>query len=81
MLFFDRALLAMGNILFLIGITLLMGVKKTSMFFIRKEKLKGTACFVVGVGLIIARFPLIGFFVEGYGILVLFGDFIGVITG
>lgn len=71
----------MGNILFVIGIGLVLGHQKTLSFFARKEKFKGTACFLLGVGLILARYPLIGFVIELYGILCLFGDFFGVIVG
>ncbi|KAG0637440.1 vesicle transport protein [Tuber brumale] len=81
MMFFDRAMLAMGNILFVVGISLFMGPKKTISFFARKEKFRGTACFLLGVGLILAKYPLIGFCIELYGILNLFGDFFGVIIG
>jgi hypothetical protein len=72
-LFFDRALLAMGNILFLIGITLLLGPQRTFVFFARKNKWKGTLAFWAGVLLILMRWPLIGFGVELFGIFVLFG--------
>lgn len=71
----------MGNILFVIGIGLVLGHQKTLSFFARKEKFKGTACFLLGVGLILARYPLIGFVIELYGIMSLFGDFFGVIVG
>lgn len=81
MLFFDRAMLAMGNILFLIGLTIIIGPQKTLMFFARKQKAKGTAAFFAGLLLILMRWPLIGFCVELYGILVLFGDFLGTIAG
>ncbi|KAI5794455.1 Got1/Sft2-like family-domain-containing protein [Peziza echinospora] len=81
MMFFDRAMLAMGNILFVIGIVLLLGVKKVSGFFLRKEKFRGSACFLVGVGLILAKFPLIGFVIELYGIFCLFSDVLGVAVG
>lgn len=40
-LLFDRALLAMGDILFLIGITLLLGPQRTFVFFARKQKWRG----------------------------------------
>ncbi|KAF4587420.1 Got1 family protein [Ophiocordyceps camponoti-floridani] len=80
MLFFDRAMLAMGNILFLIGLTIIIGPQKTMLFFARKQKAKGTVAFFVGLGLILARWTLIGFLVEAYGIAVLFGDFIGTIA-
>ncbi|KEZ41118.1 hypothetical protein SAPIO_CDS7183 [Scedosporium apiospermum] len=81
MLFFDRAMLAMGNILFLIGLTIIIGPQKTLLFFARKQKLKGTAAFFGGLALILLRWTLIGFLVELYGIMVLFGDFLGTIAG
>ncbi|KAK1988025.1 Got1-like family protein [Colletotrichum cereale] len=80
MLFFDRAMLAMGNILFLIGLTIIIGPQKTLLFFARKQKARGTAAFFAGLALILLRWPLIGFCVELYGIMVLFGDFLGTIA-
>ncbi|KAK3903903.1 Got1/Sft2-like family-domain-containing protein [Staphylotrichum tortipilum] len=80
-LFFDRAMLAMGNILFLIGLTIIIGPQKTALFFARRQKLKGTAAFFGGLALIILRWPLIGFLVELYGIVILFGDFLGTVAG
>ncbi|KAI0117216.1 Got1-domain-containing protein [Daldinia grandis] len=80
MLFFDRAMLAMGNILFLIGLTIIIGPQKTLLFFARKQKAKGTAAFFLGLTLILMRWALIGFCVELYGIVVLFGDFLGTIA-
>ncbi|GAB1318876.1 Golgi Transport [Madurella fahalii] len=80
-LFFDRAMLAMGNILFLIGLTIIIGPQKTALFFLRKQKAKGTAAFFGGLALILLRWPLVGFLVELYGIMVLFGDFLGTIAG
>ncbi|RPB23490.1 Got1-domain-containing protein [Terfezia boudieri ATCC MYA-4762] len=81
MFFFDRALILMGNILLLLGITVLLGPTKTFTFFAKKEKLKGTAAFIVGLAFIIARWPMIGFVVECYGLLLLFKDFFGVLVG
>ena len=74
LLFLDRALLAMGNILFLIGITLLLGPSRTFLFFARKSKWRGTLAFWSGIALIVARWTLIGFLVESYGIFILFGE-------
>lgn len=74
-------MLAMGNILFLIGLTIIIGPQKTLLFFARRQKLKGTAAFWGGITLILLRWPLIGFLVELYGIFVLFGDFLGTIAG
>lgn len=68
------------QILFLIGLTVIIGPAKTLLFFARKQKLKGTAAFFGGLVLILLRWPLIGFLVELYGIMVLFGDFLGTIA-
>ncbi|KAF1953500.1 got1 family protein [Byssothecium circinans] len=81
MMFFDRSMLAMGNILFLIGLTLIIGPQKTAAFFARRQKWKGTAAFLVGITLILLRWPFFGFLIEMYGILVLFGDFFATIAG
>ncbi|KAI9756712.1 MAG: Golgi Transport, partial [Candelina submexicana] len=69
-------------ILFLIGLTLLLGPARTlSFFFLRRPKLKGTLSFLTGILLILFRWPLVGFLVELYGILVLFGDFFRTVAG
>ncbi|KAL4949870.1 vesicle transport protein [Aspergillus filifer] len=81
LMFFDRSLLAMGNILFLIGLTLIIGLEKTLAFFSRRQKLKGTAAFVFGILLILLRWPLTGFLIELYGLFILFGDFLVTIGG
>ncbi|KAL4787157.1 vesicle transport protein [Aspergillus varians] len=75
-MFFDRSLLAMGNILFLIGLTLIIGLEKTFAFFSRRQKLKGTVAFALGIMLILFRWPLTGFLIELYGLFILFGDFL-----
>ncbi|KAH9961485.1 vesicle transport protein [Russula dissimulans] len=79
MLFFDGALLALGNILFLGGLFLIIGPQKTFYFFARKNKLRGTACFLGGILLVFLKWPTIGVLVEMFGFLNLFGDFFPVI--
>lgn len=69
------------QILFLIGLTIIIGPQKTLAFFARKQKLKGTAAFFLGLFLILMRWALVGFMVELYGIFILFGDFLGTILG
>ncbi|PWI70424.1 Got1 family protein [Purpureocillium lilacinum] len=69
------------TILFLIGLTIIIGPQKTLLFFARKQKAKGTTAFFVGLALILLRWTFIGFLVEAYGIVVLFGDFLGTIAG
>ena len=63
-LLFDRALLAMGDILFLIGITLLLGPQRTFAFFARKQKWRGSLAFWAGILLILMRWPFVGFLVR-----------------
>ncbi|KAF8577997.1 Got1-domain-containing protein [Ramaria rubella] len=79
MLFFDGALLALGNILFVSGLTLIIGPQKTFYFFARKQKLRGTACFIGGILLVFFKWPFVGMCVETFGFLNLFGDFFPVI--
>jgi hypothetical protein len=76
---FDSALLALGNLLFIIGVILIIGPQKTVVFFTRPQKIRGSICFVVGILLILCKWSFFGFIVEAVGILQLFGDFFGVI--
>jgi len=69
------------QILFLIGLTIIIGFQKTLLFFARRQKLKGTASFIIGILLILLKWAFIGFIVETYGIFVLFGDFFATIAG
>jgi len=79
MLFFDGGLLALGNILFMSGLTLIIGPTKTFYFFARKQKLRGSLCFFGGILLVFFKWPIIGILVETFGFLNLFGDFFPVI--
>ena len=68
MFFFDRALLAMGNLLFLGSFPLLIGVKKTLNLFnplVRGAKRVGIATFLGGVLLVLIGWPFVGICVEG----------------
>ncbi|KAF9168424.1 Golgi Transport [Actinomortierella ambigua] len=81
MMFFDGGLLAIGNILFLAGLTLVIGTQKTIFFFTRRQKRRGTICFFVGILLIFFKWPFIGMFIEFFGFINLFGDFFPVVIG
>lgn len=72
-LFFDAALLALGNVLFTAGIALLIGPQKTFYFFARKQKIRGTICFFAGMILVFCKWAVIGMLVEAFGFLNLFG--------
>jgi len=77
--FFDAALLALGDILFLAGITCVIGPTKTFYFFARKNKLRGSICFLGGIFLVFIRYTFWGMLIEGFGFLNLFGDFFPVV--
>ncbi|KAL0723883.1 hypothetical protein Bca4012_038482 [Brassica carinata] len=75
LLYFDRGLLALGNLFWLIGVGLLLGWQSTWRLFTNVNNLKGTVCFVLGLFLIFVRWPIIGIILEMYGCIVLFGGF------
>ncbi|KAF9174255.1 Golgi Transport [Mortierella sp. AD010] len=81
MMFFDGGLLAIGNILFLAGVTLVIGTQRTVVFFARPQKIRGTICFFSGIFLVFIKWPIIGVIVEFFGFINLFGDFFPEIVG
>eukprot|EP00775_Hariotina_reticulata_P013720 gene13720-13842_t len=79
MLFFDRGLLAMGNLLFLAGLTITIGVQATVQFFSRKKNRKGSAFYLSGAALVVIGWTIIGLCIEAYGFWLLFCEFIPVV--
>ncbi|KAL6513742.1 Golgi Transport [Orobanche hederae] len=73
--FFDKGLLAMGNILFFSGVSLTIGLKSSAQFFMKRSNFKGTVAFGVGFFLVIIGWPIIGMMIEAYGFIVLFSGF------
>lgn len=73
--FFDSALLALGDIMFLSGLTLTIGVSRTIRFFSRPERMRGIVSFFGGVFLVMFRWPIIGMMLQFYGLIYLFGQF------
>eukprot|EP00123_Amoebidium_parasiticum_P008927 comp19102_c1_seq1/m.21676 comp19102_c1_seq1/g.21676 ORF comp19102_c1_seq1/g.21676 comp19102_c1_seq1/m.21676 type:complete len:141 (-) comp19102_c1_seq1:226-648(-) len=75
LMFFDRGLLAMGNVLFVSGVSLLIGIQKTFQFFFNSGKWKGSLCFFFGILIVFWGRPIVGMIVESFGFINLFGDF------
>ncbi|ORZ24350.1 vesicle transport protein [Absidia repens] len=73
--FFDGGLLAIGNILFVTGIPVTIGIQRTIGFFSQKSKIRGSICFLVGISLVFCRWTIIGMLIELFGIVNLYGDF------
>ncbi|CAL5227607.1 g10609 [Coccomyxa viridis] len=74
--FFDKGLIALGNLMFVSGVALTIGPQATLRFFIRKKNLKGSILFLCGVGLVVWGWAIIGMVVETYGFWCLFAGFI-----
>eukprot|EP01118_Nematostelium_gracile_P004873 TRINITY_DN15800_c0_g1_i1.p1 TRINITY_DN15800_c0_g1~~TRINITY_DN15800_c0_g1_i1.p1 ORF type:complete len:139 (+),score=28.75 TRINITY_DN15800_c0_g1_i1:26-442(+) len=79
MMFFDRGLLAIGNLCFLSGISLVIGIQKTMRFFFQRRKIRGTSCFLGGILLVLSGWAFIGLCVEVFGFINLFGDFFPIV--
>lgn len=75
-LLFDRALLALGNMLFLFGLVMFIGPRDAYGFFVKKSKLRVSICFLSGVVLVVMGWTFIGLVVELYGATGLFYDFL-----
>lgn len=75
-MFFDRTLLALGNLSFMAGLTMLLGYQKTLKFFLRREKKVASVCFFVGFCLVLYGFALIGSIIQLYGFWKLFAAFV-----
>ncbi|XP_065793073.1 vesicle transport protein GOT1A [Muntiacus reevesi] len=81
LLYFDSVLLAFGNLLFLTGLSLIIGLRRTFSFFFQRHKLKGTSFFLGGVAVVLLRWPLLGMILETYGFFSLFRSFFPVAFG
>jgi len=78
--FFDPALLALGDVLFLIGLTLTIGPSRTFRFFSRRDRIRGIISFFGGIVLVMFRWGMIGMILQFYGIVYLFGQFFPIVS-
>ncbi|EEB19593.1 Vesicle transport protein GOT1B, putative [Pediculus humanus corporis] len=74
-LLFDKGLLAIGNILFIVGLGCVIGLQRTCRFFFQKHKFKASAAFFSGIFVILLGWPFIGMILETYGFILLFSGF------
>ncbi|KAI8820153.1 Golgi transport protein-like protein [Fimicolochytrium jonesii] len=81
MLLLDKGLMAVGNILFLLGLPLLLGPTRTIGFFSRADRRLSTASLLTGIVLVLVKWPFVGLVLEGVGVVNLFGPFIPTIYG
>ncbi|XP_061679001.1 vesicle transport protein GOT1B-like isoform X4 [Syngnathoides biaculeatus] len=81
MLFFDKALLAIGNILFVSGLSFVIGLERTFRFFFQRHKAKATGFFLGEVLAVLIGWPVVGVLLEIYGFFLLFRGFFPVAVG
>lgn len=67
--FFNRKLLAMGNVTLLLGLMVTVGFKRTVVFFTRRDRWRSALTTCVGVGLVLYRYTVVGMSVELLGLL------------
>lgn len=68
-LFYNKALIRLGNLLFVCGLPLFFGQTKTIEFCMAPEKSRATGCFLMGIVLAVVGWPMSGIVVEMFGLL------------
>lgn len=82
-LFFDSGLLAIGNVLLLVGIPFIIGFQRALHFFNpfrRKEQVRGIVCFFAGITLVLLRWSVIGLILELIGMVEMFGKLLPIVV-
>ena len=76
MLFGDTGLLAVGDVLFLVGCCLITGLGGIKKIFLAKGRLVGTVFFFLGILLVVVLgWVKLGLIVQSFGFINLFGNF------
>ena len=68
--------IAIGNVMFLLGLYFSIGFSRTMALFARRDRIRGTVCFFLGIVLVLMRWGLVGMLLEGFGFINLFGNFL-----
>ncbi|GAB2288822.1 hypothetical protein Dimus_023133 [Dionaea muscipula] len=74
-LFFDKGLLALGNVLWLVGLAVLIGWRSTLKLFSSSSNYKGSVSFILGLFFLFVRWPVLGIILEVYGCSIIFRGF------
>ena len=75
-LFFDRSLLLIGKLCFVIGIFVLVGIWGGFVFFTSKGKLVGSLYYFIGFVTIMMKWPFIGGLFQIFGLYGMFKSFL-----
>ena len=60
------------QILFIVGLSCVIGLERTFRFFFQRHKAKASAAFFGGIFVVLLGWPLVGMVVETYGFVLLF---------
>uniref|UniRef100_A0AAZ3RMV7 Golgi transport 1Bb n=1 Tax=Oncorhynchus tshawytscha TaxID=74940 RepID=A0AAZ3RMV7_ONCTS len=69
------------EILFVAGLSFVIGLERTFKFFFQRHKFKATSFFLGGVLVVLIGWPIIGVVLEIYGFFLLFRGFFPVAVG
>uniref|UniRef100_A0A674CWD0 Golgi transport 1Bb n=1 Tax=Salmo trutta TaxID=8032 RepID=A0A674CWD0_SALTR len=69
------------HILFVAGLSFVIGLERTFKFFFQRHKFKATSFFLGGVLVVLIGWPIIGVVLEIYGFFLLFRGFFPVAVG
>ncbi|KAB0792299.1 hypothetical protein PPYR_14258 [Photinus pyralis] len=75
LMLFDKSLLALGNILFIAGLSCVIGLERTFRFFFQRHKVRASIAFFGGIIIVLVGWPLVGMLLESYGFVLLFSGF------
>lgn len=73
-LFFNKALMRLGNLFFVAGVPMTIGPGRIAGYFFQPKKARATGCLVLGIFLVFVGRPLLGIILEIFGVLNLFGN-------
>lgn len=73
-LFFNKALMRLGNLFFCAGIPITIGPGRTAGYFFQPKKARATGCLTAGIVLVFLGWPILGIILEAFGFLNLFGN-------
>ena len=73
-LFFNKALMRLGNLLFMAGVPMTIGPGRTAGYFLQPQKARATGCLVLGIVLVFVGHPIVGILLEAFGLMNLFGN-------
>jgi hypothetical protein len=73
-LFFNKALIRLGNLFFIAGVPMTIGPGRTTGYFLQPKKSRATGCLALGIFLVFIGWPIFGIALEVFGLLNLFGN-------